>query len=112
MFNFVVIDCGMNIFYFLIVRFVVDGSFEEIYWECCFIKFVENGIECIGEVFYVCVFKVLIDFVQVISQYQVVVMCVLGIVVLCIVSNGLDFVVEVKVKIGLYINIIFGLEEV
>lgn len=109
--QFGVIDLGTNTFHLLIIELEKDGTWKEIYRERIFVKLAEDSIEKIGANAYQRGLDALHHFYKIITDRQVKKLNAFGTAALRTASNGKGFILDVKNKIGIDIQLIQGSEE-
>lgn len=107
--RFAVIDLGTNTFHMLIVEKGENGMpFKEIHRERRFVKLAQEGIETIGKVPFERGIKVLEEYRQIVTQYEVDDLRAYGTAALRTASNGAEFVKQAKEIAQISIKLITG----
>ena len=106
-----VLDLGTNTFHLLIVETATTTQFTELYKEKRFVKLAEEGIKRIGEAPMQRATSTLKYYRQVLDQYEVEQVKVIGTAALRTASNGPDLMKWAAAEVHLDIEIISGRRE-
>lgn len=106
-----VLDLGTNTFHLLIVETVATAQFTELYKEKRFVKLAEEGIERIGEASMQRATSTLRYYRQLLDQYEVEQVQVIGTAALRTATNGPDLMKWAASEVQLDVEIISGRRE-
>ena len=109
--RYAAIDLGSNTFHILIAEKISDGEFKKIHQQREYVYLGRDGVEHINESSYKLGMETLSLFAELMKTHAVVDYRMTGTATLRNADNGQQFLLEVKEKFNLDIEIIDGMEE-
>ncbi len=106
-----VLDLGTNTFHLLIASKRSDKDFDVIFRKRVFVKLADEGINRLGQAPMQRGLDALVDFMQLIAEYQVDQTVAVGTAALRTATNGHAYLQSIDEKTGLKVQIIDGLRE-
>lgn len=106
-----IIDLGTNTFHLLIAKIEKNGDFSTLHRIRKYVYIGEEGVTTLGEKPLKRAYETLVEYKQVMDEYEVESITAFGTAALRTASNGKDFVEKVNAEIGIEIQMISGDKE-
>ncbi|MEZ5042402.1 MAG: hypothetical protein R2828_21055 [Saprospiraceae bacterium] len=106
-----VIDMGTNTFHLLVAETDDKHGFREVFKVKRFVKLAEEGIAVIGVRAFHRAMETLLDYRQILDEFQIELVKVMGTAALRTASNGPNLLAWAKKEVGFDIQVIGGAEE-